>query len=793
MAIDDEPIKPVQRVEAAIVVSEITSTDKDWRKNIEKLATDFRDVLNETNKEKQGSGLKDFMSEATEGYFEEPNELVSVVEENPGNEQLLFLRERVAQSVALALATGDDKQSQAVVSGSEQTIQSVLPPEMTSIARDVAAVIVPEGVVVLITKLDNSFTGGGRRNRADFKAINITIEEIDDFRKSNNIGRNHQQFEVVAGIAERLQGKADEIDLVLNPKALAVEPVQTPEPAIDDDTKELLRTIAGNTAKPAVVNAPPIVAPSNPMMDKYYKRAEDAAQIDEITSYGEWWALIDKKEQLIAVPKGKEWVLYPPSWFGGNSVEWYNFLDKVTTASNNVVKRLNAMNGAEGKWATAYNNTGYPKLTEGEVGKLLEDDKYKFEQVMGVIMQGFVEALPNGDGNMVALGRADMAAGKKGYWVYKKDVIGAGSDDPGINILTDVNKGFPGYREYISNKLIACGISSNKQEAEMLTLLAWDTWSLGGINVGPDHGRWRVGSDHEGARTCSDPFAKFRKKSESEVFTGSWPDYWRVKFAGELELKMKEAKRRKGASWVDDDEKAVKAEFFVSKAREQGMLPAILCGSVFDTEVKIKNAIGGEETTTWGRALSKGRQFVLANNSPRNILKDYNSWLEAAAGMWGCIAGDIKLDVKSLNKELNSITAGFGKGLNNNYLEIKKWTKWMGDDVTNLLIAALGGATGIVPAHIPLLDIPYQIDAKYVTVCNRILEPMTMLTEREKKELVNYYAMDKKRSNAIIFLWSELQGMGKDVSLVMKPRKAAYEAAIYKGNDVGVPLITKLL
>jgi len=480
----------------------------------------------------------------------------------------------------------------------------------------------------------------------------------------------------------------------------------------------------------------------------------------EATTYNAWLATILSKGGQAGLPAAM-WAYEPPEYYNGKGAEWNDFLDTVTGWSNRVMTRRAMLGGARdiGK---AYFDQSYPKLQERSFAQLYNDERSGLRKTLEFVVKDlYVETITLPNGNIRAITDKEKGDGVAGIFAMRYDVQNGGNQT-GAEIMAGGKKG--GRREYlvyVKDNLKKIGVTDSDDYASMMASLALDFLEMGFGVDGPDHKR-KCNFATEAARTKSRPGYKFGNKTEGgEVFAGSWTAYYRERYEDEIANRLQMEKVVAGKNWNEDIERTKTNEILVEMARKDGLIPQVLCGSILDIP------IGTEQgAMIMGRALQAGIMLTPNEASTEDMLFSINKWFENASTFWDYVSGTTKLDFKGGIKEVDSVLRDFAKDLNNSYLDLRKH-KLVGVDQ---LIAAIGGAAGLVPSEPMILNIPVSMvsGTTYSFLTSTMLENMPGLVRSEVQEIRRRLAVNEPIANKLLSWWEA----SKDGALTFRQRKS---------------------
>jgi len=206
---------PIQRVDSSIRLSEITQNDPSWKSSVDWLAATHTRPLIDLPAAQQQAGSEATVGHITGGSMTNAQELVDASVADPNNLSLLYKREGLAQSLALALLTkahdtADQSLVDALCSGNVAQVQAIMPDGMEPMAQSVAEVMLPNEIVDQVTRLNRALSVPGSSQR-DVKMIDSVVGEISRMIEGTTLLEDDIHVVIARGVVEKLQRRAEEL------------------------------------------------------------------------------------------------------------------------------------------------------------------------------------------------------------------------------------------------------------------------------------------------------------------------------------------------------------------------------------------------------------------------------------------------------------------------------------------------------------------------------------------------------------------------------------------------------
>lgn len=641
----------------------------------------------------------------------------------------------LGKGVFMAMRYCEDEEMVDILgAGSVEAIENILPDPFKGLGERVRKNIIdtPE-IVRIIDELDDVRENLDLRSSVDKKLLLEELSEANaNLARTKGLSKDgKEQMRMV-----RAYLQTEMLDLS---ESLEVDNTEVEDRAIVEELR-LAREGEEERAKIAA-----------DMMRKQEDLAARNLKISteaENTTYNTWLATVVGKGGQTALPSAI-WTIEPPKYFHGTGTEWNDFLDTVTSWSNKTLSRR-ALLGAKGDIGKAYFDANFPQISEREFTLNYNDNRTGLARALEVVASNlYVEAVTEANGTV-----RPARTGENGYFTMGYNISGV-PDLAGAAIMAARNKG--GRREFVirmAEKLVDDGTVSSKDQSLMMISLALDFLELGFGIDGPDHQR-KCNFAVEGARTkCRPGFKLGDKTAGGEVFSGSWTAFFQERYEPEISVAVLAEKRRvmsTGGVWDEEVERDAKNMILAERAKLDGLIPQVLCGSILDEEYPtvLNDQNGDPVKMKIGRALQAGIKLRPSEVSTENMLFKTNKWFENASSFWDLISGATKLDFKGGIREVDSVITDFGKEVNNSYNDLKG----RGVVDINNLIGAIGGAAGLIPSDPMILNVPTGKEMTYAFVGASLLNHMPALTQSEREKIEKTFAFNEDFARGVKSLW----------------------------------------
>jgi len=207
---------PIQRIDSSIKLSEITHGDAGWKKNVDLLVMSHTRDLVESSPATQQAKSDSTINFVTGGQCGNAKELIDNSNNNPDDLSLLYKKEGVAQSLALAILSKafDDKNDtlvDALCSGDVAQVEKILPKGMEPMAQNVAEVMLPNEIVDQVTKLNRTLVNTPNSNERNVRTIDDVITNINQMIGNSPLPDGDIHITIAQSVVEKLQRRVEEI------------------------------------------------------------------------------------------------------------------------------------------------------------------------------------------------------------------------------------------------------------------------------------------------------------------------------------------------------------------------------------------------------------------------------------------------------------------------------------------------------------------------------------------------------------------------------------------------------
>jgi hypothetical protein len=357
---------------------------------------------------------------------------------------------------------------------------------------------------------------------------------------------------------------------------------------------------------------------------------------------------------------------------------------------------------------------------------------------------------------MRALTPQEIGDGKKGRFVFRSGVEGV-VESAGARTIKE--KGRSGYLERVSHYLVQKGLLGREymqktgesgedyekrigkvlDHAAILASTGMNFIELGGgFDIGDHEGVMGLGTV-PAVKLNVNPEGKFKSKVGSgDIFGGPWALYAADKYKAEIDEEVRRGLENhpEAAVFSNNEEKRAEAEkalrnkAVVRAAIKRELIPGLIGGSVLDTEFKVE---GQDDKVRLGRILNSEMHLSPNRYGDEDVMGEADKWLESSAAMWNAISGNTSMVFMGGLTEVEKKVQDFAKEVNGPYAFLKSHGAADIDD----MIAAIGGATGVIPGDKVYLNVPTKVP--YSEVGKYLMKFLNVLNANEKKVVFDFF------------------------------------------------------